>query len=47
MSLGEVTVPDSDNLGNRNVKFDNNGHPLLIQFVNNKAVKIRPEPASK
>jgi hypothetical protein len=42
MSLGEVTVPDSDNLGNRNVKFDNNGHPLLIQFVSNKAVKITP-----
>jgi hypothetical protein len=47
MSLGEVTVPDSNNLGSRNVKFDNNGHPLLIQFVNNKAVKITPEPAPK
>lgn len=47
MSLGEVTVPDSDNLGNRNVKFDNNGHPIAIQFVGNKAVKITPLPASK
>jgi len=46
MSLGEVTVPSSDALGDRNVKFDNNGHPLSIQFVGNKAVKITPLPTS-
>lgn len=43
MSLGEVTRPDSDNTGDRNVSFDNNGKPLMIQFQNNKAVKITPE----
>jgi hypothetical protein len=46
MSLGEVTVPSSDTLGDRSVKFDNNGHPVLIQFVGNKAVKITPLPTS-
>ncbi len=43
MSLGETTVPNSDNTGNRTVKFDNNGHPIIITFVNNKAVKITPQ----
>jgi hypothetical protein len=46
MSLGEVTVPDSDNTGNRNVRFDNDGHPIAIQFVKNKAVKITPQATS-
>jgi hypothetical protein len=45
MSLGEVTVPSSDARGDRTVKFDNNGHPLSIQFVHNKAVKITPIPS--
>ncbi len=42
MSLGEVTRPDSDNPGNRTVVFNNDGHPISIVFVNNKAVKITP-----
>ena len=46
MSLGEVTVPSSDDLGNRTVKFDNNGHPLNIIFSGNKAIKITPIPAA-
>lgn len=43
MSLGEVIKPDSDNTGDRDVTYDNNGKPLMIQFVKNKAVKITPE----
>ncbi|MGC9198386.1 MAG: hypothetical protein ACP5E5_05530 [Acidobacteriaceae bacterium] len=46
MSLGEVTTPSSDDTGNRTVLFDNNGHPLRIVFVNNKAVKITPVPVT-
>jgi hypothetical protein len=46
MSLGEVTVPNSDNTGNRAVKFDNNGHPIVIVFSKNKAIKITPQAAS-
>jgi hypothetical protein len=40
MSLGEVTVPHGDTMGDRTVDFDNNGHPLSIKFVKNKAVSI-------
>ncbi len=47
MSLGEVSVPDSDNTGNRSVTFNNNGHPVTIEFVNDKAIKITPQPATK
>jgi hypothetical protein len=43
MSLGEVIKPDSDNTGDRDVSYENNGKPLTIQFVKNKAVKITPE----
>jgi hypothetical protein len=43
MSLGEVMKPDSDSFGDRDVTYDNNGHPITIEFVKNKAVKITPE----
>jgi len=43
MSLGEVIKPGSDDAGNRDISFDNNGKPLMIQFKDNKAVKITPE----
>jgi len=43
MALGEVMKPDSDNMGDRNVTYDNNGHPISIEFVKNKAVTITPE----
>jgi hypothetical protein len=43
MSLGEVIKPGSDTPGDREVSFDNNGKPLLIEFAKNKAVKITPE----
>jgi hypothetical protein len=43
MSLGEVIKPESDNAGDREISFDNNGKPLMITFKGNKAVKITPE----
>ncbi|MBW4038127.1 MAG: hypothetical protein HIU91_04480 [Acidobacteria bacterium] len=43
MALGQVMKPDSDNTGDRDVTYDNNGHPITVEFVHNKAVKITPE----
>jgi hypothetical protein len=43
MALGQVMRPDSDSTGDRDVTYDNNGHPVTIEFVKNKAVKITPE----
>jgi hypothetical protein len=42
MALGQVMKPDSNNTGDRDVTYDNDGHPITIQFVNNKAVRITP-----
>jgi hypothetical protein len=42
MSLGEVTVPHGDTMGDRTVDFDDNGHPVSLKFVKNKAVSITP-----
>jgi hypothetical protein len=43
MALGQVMKPDSDNTGDRGVTYDNNGHPISIEFAKNKAIKITPE----
>jgi len=43
MALGEVIDPRGDKPGNRTVYFDNNIHPVAIDFVNGKAVRITPE----
>lgn len=42
MALGQVMKPDSDNMGDRDVTYDNNGHPVTVEFVHNRAVKITP-----
>jgi len=42
VALGEVMEPHGDTPGNRSITFDNIGHPVTIEFVNNKAVKITP-----
>jgi hypothetical protein len=47
MSLGEVMKPDSDNLGDRTVVYDNLGQTVTITYVKNKAVRINPESPSK
>lgn len=43
MALGQTINPHGDNVGDRSVTFDNSGHPVTIDFQNNKAVKITPE----
>jgi len=43
MALGEVIDPRGDKPGNRTIYFDNNTHPVSIEFVNDKAVKITPD----
>ncbi len=42
MSLGQTITPHGDTVGDRSVTFDNNGHPVTIDFQGNKAVKITP-----
>jgi hypothetical protein len=42
MSLGQVITPSSDSTGNRTVTYDNSGHPIKIEFEDNKAVKVTP-----
>ena len=39
-ALGQVSVPHGDSAGNRMVSFDNQGKPVNITFVNDKATKI-------
>jgi hypothetical protein len=38
-----VITPHGDKFGDRSVTFDNNGHPVDIDFVGDKAVKITPQ----
>jgi hypothetical protein len=40
MALGQVIDPHGETIGDRSVTYDNNGHPVTIDFVSNKAVKI-------
>jgi hypothetical protein len=42
MALGQTITPHGDNVGDRSLTFDNNGHPVTIDFEHNKAVKITP-----
>jgi hypothetical protein len=42
MALGQVLTPHGDSVGDRSVSFDNDGHPVTIDFEHNKAVKITP-----
>jgi hypothetical protein len=43
MALGQVIDPHGDEPGNRTVYFDNNTHPVSIEFRNGKAVRITPD----
>lgn len=42
MALGQVATPQGDTVGNRTVVYDNDGHPMSVEFENDKAVKITP-----
>jgi hypothetical protein len=43
MAIGQVSKPGGGEVGNRTVEYDNDGHPLEIEFEKGKAVKITPE----
>lgn len=43
MALGQVMTPSSDSMGDRYVTYDNDGHPVVVQFEKNKAVKVTPQ----
>jgi hypothetical protein len=42
LALGETITPHGDTIGNRSVTYDNDGHPITVTFVNDKATEIRP-----
>jgi hypothetical protein len=42
IALGQVMDPRGDQPGNRIINFDNNAHPVAIEFANGNAVKIMP-----
>ena len=42
-ALGQVSTPHGDTIGDREVTFDNDGHPVEITFVGDKATKVVPE----
>ena len=41
LSLGQVSKSESQDVGNRTVNFDYQGHPVDVTFVNNKVTAIR------
>jgi hypothetical protein len=43
MALGQVASPSSDSVGDRTMTYDNGGKPIVVEFENNKAVKITPQ----
>ncbi|MDE1155818.1 MAG: hypothetical protein PW735_08815 [Acidobacteriaceae bacterium] len=40
MALGQVIDPHGDTMGERSVTYNNDGHPITIDFEGGKAVKI-------
>jgi hypothetical protein len=40
MALGQVSSPRGDDVGNRTVTYDDQGHPKNVTFVNGKSTKI-------
>jgi hypothetical protein len=40
MCVGQVQEPHGGSYGNRSITYDNSGHPMTIDFENNKAIKI-------
>jgi len=43
MALGQVITPHGDKVGDRSVTYDNDGHPVMIDFVDGKATKIQQQ----
>ena len=42
MSLGQVIAPHGDTAGNRSITFNNDNHPVDIEFTDGRATKITP-----
>lgn len=40
MALGQISTPMGDNPGNRTVRYDDQGHPKNVTFVNGKSTKV-------
>jgi hypothetical protein len=40
LALGQVSKSESQDVGNRTVNFDNQGHPVDVTFEHNKVVSI-------
>ena len=43
LSLGQASKSESQNFGDRTVTFDNQGHPVDVTFVHDKAATIQPK----
>jgi hypothetical protein len=43
MSLGQVSTPRGDIMGDRSIEYDNQGKPKLVTFEKGKAIQIRDE----
>jgi hypothetical protein len=43
LALGQISRSQSQDYGNRTVNFDDQGHPVDVTFVHNKATVIRPD----
>ena len=42
LALGQVMTTDSTDVGNRIIHYANNGHPIDVTFVNDKATEVKP-----
>lgn len=40
LALGQVSTPHGDNTGNRNVEFDDQGHPKMVTFEGGKSTRV-------
>lgn len=43
MALGQVTTPHGDTPGNRSITYDNDGHPVTVDFTDGKATKVEKQ----
>ena len=42
LALGQVMTSDSTDVGNRLIHYANNGHPIDVTFVDDKATDVKP-----
>ena len=44
LALGQVMTSDSNDAGNRTIDYADNGKPIDVTFVNDKATEVKPAP---